>query len=101
MEEGSFCYARLRVAGIVNDKTEPFYSGPKFVCVPIDANGHDIQPTTVFYFDETQLVEMDIVRNEIYAIQAYKRNRPDDQIRKACKFSDINNGTTRNIRDNA
>ena len=101
MQEGSFCYLRLRVAGIVDDKSEPFYSGPKFVCVPIDAEGRDIQPMNVFYFDEAQLVEMGVVRNEIHAINAYKRNRSDDQARKAWKFSDIKNGTTRNIRDNA
>ena len=75
MQEGSFCYARLRVAGIVDDKTTPFYAGPEYVCVPINKDGRDIEPVTVFYFTKEQLVDMGIVKREIAAIEAYKQVR--------------------------
>ena len=59
MEKGTFACCRLRVEGIYDNKTEPFYSGPKVVAVVVDSDANVLEPMTVLYLEPKHVVSFD------------------------------------------
>jgi hypothetical protein len=64
MNDGSFCYLRLKVVGELDDPREPFYDGPRKICAPMDKRGNIIEPVTLYYIKADQLVSTAQVKVE-------------------------------------
>ena len=56
MERGTFACVRLRVQGVLDDKLEPFYTGPKIVAVVVNREGQVLDPMTVLYLEPAHVV---------------------------------------------
>ena len=59
MEKGTFACVRLRVEGVLDDKLEPFYTGPKIVAVVVDSKGQVLDPMTVLYLEPAHVVSFE------------------------------------------
>jgi hypothetical protein len=56
MESGEFAMIRVRVEGILDDPKEPFYDGPRCICVIVGKGGKPVEPTTTLYIKPDHMV---------------------------------------------